>query len=233
MTLWKTETRVKEFLSGIRAALPLANEQIAVMQTVIRAALPDVQNFLDLGCGSGVLGQSLYSEYPKARGVFVDFSEPMLSAAREQLAGKNAELHMQDLGQPGWIEAVQAFAPFDVIVSGYAIHHLTDERKQELYREIYDLLRPGGVFINIEHVASSDQWVERLFEQSIIDGIQQQQPQRSRAEIETEFYAMPEDGDICAPVEMQCYWLRKIGFEHVDCYMKIFAQAVFGGVKPQ
>jgi hypothetical protein len=41
-----------------------------------------------------------------------------------------------------------------------------------------------------------------------------------------------DDGDMVAPVEDQCAWLREIGFTDVDCYMKIYALAVFGGVKP-
>ncbi len=31
-------------------------------------------------------------------------------------------------------------------------------------------------------------------------------------------------------VEEQCSWLREIGFKHVDCYLKIFELALFGGV---
>lgn len=37
---------------------------------------------------------------------------------------------------------------------------------------------------------------------------------------------------MCASVEDQCQWLRDIGFGHVDCYMKIYALAVLGGIKP-
>jgi hypothetical protein len=40
-----------------------------------------------------------------------------------------------------------------------------------------------------------------------------------------------DDGDICASAEEQCAWLRAIGFQDVDCYMKIYMLAVFGGRK--
>ena len=126
---------------------------------------------------------------------------------------------------------------FDVIVSGYSIHHQTDGRKRELYAELFNLLRPGGIFINIEHVASHSAWGKGVFDEMFIDALhlyhQQNGKSQSRTEIAHDFYNRPDKGaNILAPVESQCEWLRQIGFEQVDCYQKLFELAVFGGVKP-
>ena len=56
---------------------------------------------------------------------------------------------------------------FDVVVSGFAIHHLTHERKRQLYEEIWTVLEPTGIFCNLEHVASVSRSAHERFLQAI------------------------------------------------------------------
>ncbi|NET16999.1 MAG: class I SAM-dependent methyltransferase, partial [Okeania sp. SIO1H6] len=52
--------------------------------------------------------------------------------------------------------------------------------------------------------------------------------------INQQYYNRPDkEANILAPVETQCNWLREIGFIHVDCFMKLFEIALFGGIKPE
>jgi len=248
-TAWQTSELTSTYLSGVRGAIPLANAQIDIMLRLVRAAKPTVNTILDLGCGDGILGQALLDQHPEAAAVFIDFSAPMLDAARKRLANNNHATFVQlDYGQPGWQEAFTlhnskqprvAFTihnSFDVIVSGYSIHHQPDARKKEVYTELYDLLTPGGIFLNIEHVASRTPWIEQQFDELFIDHLvayaEQEKMGKSREQIAQEFYYRPDKAaNILAPVEDQCNWLREIGFKHVDCYLKVFELAVFGGVK--
>ena len=236
--VWKLPDIVNRFLS-YRAAIPLAQEQIGVMMSILKSREQSVENFLDLGCGDGILGATVLGEYPSARGVFVDFSEPMLEQAREQLKDYSGTLTFENLdyGNPAWVNRIRPHAPFDAILSGYSIHHQPDARKREVYEEVFSLLKPGGWFINIEHVSSAAQWNIDLFEHHYVSARYALEKQnggmRTFDEIAEEYKNRPDKAaNILAPVELQCDWLREIGYEEVDCYFRIYELAVFGGRRP-
>jgi SAM-dependent methyltransferase len=238
-TVWQAASVSERFLDGVRGAIPLAAEQIDVILRILKAAQPSLGNFLDLGCGDGILGRAVLSRFPGAQATFLDFSEPMLKRARESTAkeGRTGTFMQGDFGLAGWDGAVRDRAPFDAIVSGYAIHHLPDPRKREVYGEIFKLLAPGGLFLNLEHVASATLWVEKIYDELSVDRLYEfhtrTQPDKTREQIANEYYYRPDKAaNILAPVELQCQWLREIGYEDVDCYMKIFELALFGGKRP-
>ena len=236
--IWKLPAIVNRFLS-YRAAIPLAQEQIGVMLSIIKSRPQSVENFLDLGCGDGILGAAILGEYPSSRGVLVDFSEPMLEQAREQLREYTDQLVFENLdyGQSAWVNRMQAYGPFDAVVSGYSIHHQPDARKREIYAEIFSLLKPGGWFINIEHIAPAAQLATDLFNQLIVEGYyaieQRSGGTRTREEMANVFLNRPDrDANILLSVNTQCDWLHEIGYEEVDCYFRIYELAVFGGRRP-
>ncbi|MEI9895132.1 MAG: class I SAM-dependent methyltransferase [Chthoniobacter sp.] len=237
---WQNPDFVAKFLDNVRGAIPLTIEQIEVMLQLITVARGEhIGTFLDLGCGDGVLANAILGEHPEAQGLLVDFSQPMLESARQHLKPYRHQLEFleADFVQPTWVRRVAPHAPLDVVVSGFAIHHLPDARKQALYREIFDLLTPEGIFINIEHVASATRWTESKLDDYTINAIfgkeLQSSPGKSRAAVARDYYARAaQDANILAPLEVQCDWLRDIGFENVDCFLKVAELAVFGGQKP-
>jgi tRNA (cmo5U34)-methyltransferase len=95
-----------------------------------------------------------------------------------------------------------------VVVSGLAIHHLSDERKRALFREVHALLAPGGVFANLDLVASSTLERHERFRQAI--GRVQDDPTDRLA-------------GLCEQLE----WLRKAGFQAVDCDFEWLELALF------
>jgi trans-aconitate methyltransferase len=238
--VWKRDSLVRTYLEGIRGGIPFGAEQIEMMLRVIEACGMGVRHFADLGCGGGALTQALLARYPEAHATLVDFSEPMLATARAQLATHRPAPHfaVADLATPAWRDAINGRPPFDCVVSGYAIHHLPDARKRALYGEILELLTPGGMFINIEHVASRTPWIESVSDGLMIDSLfmfhAQQAGEKTREQVTAEYVHRPDKAaNILVPVEVQCEWLRALGYKDVDCYFKVFELAVFGGRRPQ
>ncbi len=238
--LWKTDSLAHTYIEEVRGGLPCGQEQIAVMLRVIEARGEEVSRFADLGCGAGILASAILSKYPTASGTLLDFSGPMIKEAESKFRGHTANLRfvVADLSDKGWSRFMVSEAPYDVIVSGFAIHHLTDGRKRELYREIFGLLAPGGLFINTEHVSSSTSWIESISDNLHVDSVYafhvKKGSQKTRVEIANEYVHRPDQqSNILAPMEVQCDWLRDCGFQDVDCYFKIFERAVFGGRRPK
>ena len=166
------------------------------------------RRILDLGTGDGRLLALVLLDRPQARGVALDFSPTMLEKAREtfrsndnvEVIGHNLDDPLPDLGR------------FDVVVSSFAIHHCTHERKKALYAESHAALEPGGVFCNLEHVASATPNLHGRFLRAL--GVTE---------------ADEDPSNKLASVQIQLEWLREIGFEEVDCYWKWLELALFGG----
>jgi cyclopropane fatty-acyl-phospholipid synthase-like methyltransferase len=234
--IWKQPEVAAAFLNERSLLIPDRQRQLEVLLRVLRFAPREPGRVLDLGAGDGILLATALEAYPKATGVAVDFSPLMLDQARQRLAkfGQRAATVEADLQGPDWQTSVQG--PFDAVLSGFAIHHLTHERKRALYRGIYELLAEGGTFLNAEHVASSTPRVEEIFDDAMADHLFQRRQERgeavTRQQVHRECLERPDRAaNILAPVDEQCQWLRDIGFKDVDCFWKYFELAIFGGYR--
>jgi SAM-dependent methyltransferase len=178
---------------------------------VLLSFIPNAaQRILDLGSGDGRLLSLALLDRPQARGVALDFSPTMLEAARDRFRNNNnVQVIAHNLDEP-----LPDLGRFDVVVSSFAIHHCTHERKKAVYAEIHALLNPGGIFCNLEHVASATPQLHGRFLRAL--GITE---------------ADEDPSNKLASVEIQLEWLREIGFEDVDCYWKWLELALFGGTR--
>jgi len=154
----------------------------------------------------------LRADRPELAATGLDFSALMLERARRRFAGEErVELIEHNLSQP-----LPDLGRFDAVVSSLAIHHLEHERKRSLYAEVFELLEPGGVFANFEHVASPTERLHEAFFAAIDVPIEDADP-----------------SDRLLDVETQLGWLRELGFEDVDCYWKWLEMALLIGVRPK
>src|SRR5215204_3693374 len=201
--VWKGDALVRTYLQDVRASIPYGIDQIEMALRVVSALQPSVTSILDLGCGDGVVGSGARQIWPEAKLTLLDFSEPMLDAARYRFLGANDVTYVQaDFGVHDWIERVSERSPFDLVISAYAIHHQPDDCKRRLYCEIVDVLAPGGVFINIEHVQSATPRVSAIWDQLMVERLIRLHPDRDPAVVERDYAKRPDRAaNRLAPVE--------------------------------
>jgi tRNA (cmo5U34)-methyltransferase len=232
---WQTRELAQIYREGVRGAIPGASLQLEVISTIAGVWCPLPSKILDLGCGDGILGRLLLDEHPAVHVIFADFSEPMLERLRNRIGTDNrAAVININFATSAWTKEIELEKPFDIIVSGFAIHHLPDERKRELYAEIFCLLSKGGIFLNLDQVSSATPSISKLFDGFFLENIERfhtnARPDITMHEIEEAYYRDKKE-NIPAPVETQCRWLRDMGFQDVDCFFKTFELALFGGRK--
>jgi SAM-dependent methyltransferase len=200
---WLAADKVEDYRSRADA-IPHRLEGDAALLELLPARLGRV---LDLGCGDGRLLALVRDARPDASGVALDFSPPMLARARERFDGvPEVEVVEHDFSRP-----LPGLGPFDVVVSSFAIHHLEEVRQRELYGEVLAVLEPGGLFCNLEHVASPTPALHQEF---------------------LDLLGVPEDpSNRLVAVETQLAWLRELGFAEVECIWKWRELALLCGLR--
>jgi tRNA (cmo5U34)-methyltransferase len=180
-------------------------------------------HILDLGAGTGILSAWIRQRFPVAELRLVDFSEAMLSQARERLGGEHVEFELSDFTRD------PLHGPCDAIVSALAIHHLPDEAKRKLFFSVFSALRPGGVFVNAEQVAGPTPELTARYhalwlEESRACGASEQMIAEAEMRMRQ---------DRCASVEDYLWWMRGAGFRNADCWFKHGQFAVMAGTREE
>ena len=231
---WQQPDLVDTFLRERQQLLPMLDVQEALIERLFQRGERPLRRFLDIGAGDGAMTQLLRRVEPSAEAVLVDYSEPMLAHAAQRLgAGCGWQAVRGDLRDPAWREALPA-GGYDAVVSGMAVHHLSAARKRALFVEIYELLEPGAMFVNMDFVAIAGPLAGLFDEQMVANAISAEHAHhgaRSDEQVEQELLA---DGDDDQPdtLQDQLQWLADAGFAQPEVHFKWAEATVFGGVRP-
>ena len=205
---WTSPDHAIEYLARADSIPHRADGEAELIEWLPR----ETARVLDLGSGDGRLLRVVKRARPSASAVALDFSETMLRRLRTRFAADaSVRVLAHDLDQP----LPASLGEFDAIVSSFAIHHLAHERKRALYEEVCGLLRPGGVFCNLEHVASPTRSLHKRFLARLGIDPEEEDPSNKLLDVET-----------------QLVWLRAIGFADVDCHWKWRELALLAAAKP-
>ncbi len=195
---------------------------------------PQDLSLLDLGCGDGVLSGHINDRYPGNRFHLIDGSQAMIEKAREKLRGDHVSFTCQTFEDYIGVPAVKS--SYDFVYSANAIHHLDLAGKRLLYSKVYQEMRRGGLFINIDPVLPTSERTEALQFAMWTDWINENLARRGMGDKVGTYDGLPEgykhrQENKPSGLAEQLQALGEVGFNDVDCYFKYSVFAVFGGTK--
>lgn len=203
---WRSRAKVDEYLNRIGSLSPRLEGEHHLSSTLIGP----ICSMLDLGTGDGRLIELVSSTHPELElAVGIDYSEPMLERAEARFkADTRVSFDRHDLARP-----LPDLGTFDLVISGFAIHHLAHDRKQDLLSEVVTSLNPNGVFANLDVVECATTELQNEFLQLI-----------GRPEGDPE--------DRLLSVEVQLDYMRSTGLTNVDCFWRWRGFALMIGRRP-
>jgi tRNA (cmo5U34)-methyltransferase len=178
-----------------------------------------VRRVLDLGAGTGLMSEAVLSRYPQAELLLLDGAAEMLGQAQDRLAGRNATTVQADLRDQ------LPEGPFDAVVSALAIHHLEHVEVQDLLGRIHGVLRPGGIFVNAEHVAGATPSLQDTYRRLWREACLAAGAGESEIVAAEGRMVMDRSSDIFT----QLGWMRAAGLHDCDCFFKQLHFAVLAG----
>jgi tRNA (cmo5U34)-methyltransferase len=204
---WASPEHVRNYLAKA-PSLPHRHEGDEALLDRVPA---DARRILDLGTGNGHLLGLLRRQFPECVCVGVDVSVHMLNAARTRFRHhKRIDFRHHDLNEP-----LSGLGQFDVVVTSFATHNLEVRRQMSLYAEVFELLRPGGVFCNLEHVPSPTADLHKYFYKALGEA--------------ADCFNNIEDKPTALSTHLR--WLRELEFGNVDCYWQWLEMALIVGTK--
>lgn len=115
---------------------------------------------LDLGCGTGLELDCIFQKIPKIKVTGIDLCNAMLDVLKKKHSGKDLNLICGDYFTENFGEN-----KYDAAVSAESFHHFKPEKKQRLFKKIYDSLKKGGIYIECDYIACCEEEETLLFDE--------------------------------------------------------------------
>jgi tRNA (cmo5U34)-methyltransferase len=229
--IWKSDEIIGQWAATARDREGQRADHWQMMGALLPFGEADSFTFLDLGAGTGAAARSLLKIFPRSTAVLAEFSPQMIAEGTRELeeyAGRSSYVEF-DMLAGTWPDEIPT--DLDAVVTSLCIHHMPDDRKEGLFVEILDRLRPGGWYLNYDPVTTTDPVVEAAWERAN-DRDDPDAEHKRMHRTESEQARFENHVRYMIPLDQQLAYFRAAGFEGVDVYWKQFEKVIYGGRRP-
>lgn len=130
--------------------IPQREQRFEFMLDMLAAVCGDDFTIIDLMCGPGAISKRVAARFPKARIIAIDLDPVLMEMGRQAVgdAGGRISWHEGDFRDPSWWSSIGFDGKVDAVLSTTAIHWLPAGGIVELYRQLAEIIRPGGLFLD-------------------------------------------------------------------------------------
>ena len=212
----------REYDAKRRLFIPCYDESYQETTAFIASCIKKPKTFLDLGAGTGLLTSFWHGHFPESEYILMDVLEKMLAIAKQRFAGCGNVMF-----ETGNYVAHLPAPDFDMVISALSVHHLEDEAKRLLFRNIHSRLPADALFVNYDQFCASDERMNEWFSHYWEDGL-------ARSGLNQDDLALWRDRqklDRECSVSDEIRMLREAGFSSVECVFSRQKFAVIAAIK--
>lgn len=155
--------------AGHDVLLPLYDPLVCLMgfgrarqELISGANIEPDSHILDIGCGTGTLVVKLKRQYASAQVIGLDPDPKALRRARIKAARATVSVQLDE----GFADQLPyKKESFDRIFSSFMFHHLNEQERENMLREVLRVLKPAGLFHLVDFTVNdaSHGFLDRLF----------------------------------------------------------------------
>jgi tRNA (cmo5U34)-methyltransferase len=152
-----TPHAAEDYDCGVLRTIPFYRNFHTEAIDLVRTVRPDVEIWLDTGCGTGYLAELAIPLFPYTRFILSDPAQAMLERARARLAGAPPGI-VTFLAPLPSEKLPSAVSETPQVISAIQCHHYGDQNARRMATQAcYRLLGPGGLYITFENIKSATQ----------------------------------------------------------------------------
>jgi tRNA (cmo5U34)-methyltransferase len=111
------------------------------------------KTMIDLGIGTGLELDAIFQHFPEIEVTGLDIAEDMLKLLQQKYPDRKINLLCESYLRHDFGNCL-----YDVALSVMTLHHYTHQTKTDIYRKIYQSLRPDGIYIECDYMLSEHEY---------------------------------------------------------------------------